>query len=299
MCARAERWDRSGSRRGRPIAPRDRPSIRSAARCWSSWWRWWPRLMARVRRMGDERRCVADVEPVGRPGAASYRAVARADRGADRCAGGLRRGCRRELSAAPARADVGRARRSPSDWLAAHPSRRCRTGASAVSAARDSPRSSEGGSTPLSANQPQAHDCFGSQRVERAPAACAPAPARCWIVRAGADVERGAAFRGPALLERGVSVSPRRAARTVRVSGGLQRGAQPHDLRAAGRSRARRGARGGHPAQRGAALGDLAGQPRAAAPTGTTVIAGGGCRCRGRGGRGEHARHGAGCGARR
>lgn len=159
-------------------------------------------------------------------------------------------------------------------------------------------RTRAGGLGRLSANQPQANDCFRTQRVERAPVGVAPAAAGRWIVRARADVAWRAAFRGAALLERGMPVSARGAAWPVHVSGGLCRSAQPHDLRAPARSGARRAACAGDAAQRGAASGDLADQSRAAAPAGAWVMAGGGARRGGGRGRREHAR-GAGLGGGR
>ena len=87
----------------------------------------------------------------------------------------------------------------------------------------------EGGCS-LSANLLQADVCFGAQRVERSPVACAPAAADGWIVGPGADVTRGAAAEGQDLLERGVPVSAGGAARSVLVSGDLHRWPQPHGL---------------------------------------------------------------------
>jgi len=181
-----------------------------------------------------------------------------------------------------------RGRRLSPAAVASHVSRRCCAGAPVVSGTW------EGGCS-LSANLLQADVCFGAQRVERSPVACAPAAADGGIVGPGADVTRGAAAEGQDLLERGVPVSAGGAARSVLVSGDLHRWPQPHGLCAGGGGGGRRAACRAHAAQRGAAGGDLAGQPRAAQAQVAAVMSGG-CRRR-RGGLcgGEHARRGA-CG---
>ena len=93
------------------------------------------------------------------------------------------------------------------------------------------------GEMSLLANQVQADDCFWVQRVECAPAAGAPAAAGGWIVGPGADVARRVVAQGAAVLERGVPLSARRAARPVPVSGGVCR------VGAAARSMCRRRSR--------------------------------------------------------
>jgi hypothetical protein len=196
---------------------------------------------------------------------------------------GLRGGRGAVCAASASRRLPRRGRRRAAATVASHPSRRCRAGATAVSRVWE-------GSCSLSANRIQADDCFGAQRVERASAARTPAAAGRSIVRAGADVARRAVAGGQALLERGLPLPVGRAARPVHISGGLCGWAQPHDLRAADGAGARSAARRAHPAQRGAASGDLADQPGAAQAAGAWVMASG--RDRGRGGCGarEHGR---------
>ena len=145
----------------------------------------------------------------------------------------------------------------------------------------------------LLANHLQADDCFWVERVERAAAACAAAAAwvRCGGSR-GHVAWRGVA-QGSAVLERGVSLSAWRVARPVRVSGDLQRSAQPHDLRAGSSRGGRRGACGADAAQRGVVGGDLADQRGAAEAAGVGVMAGGPHRRRGGRCCGKHGRVGA------
>ncbi len=123
----------------------------------------------------------------------------------------------------------------------------------------------------LVANLYQGHDRGADQRVERLPAACAQAATGRCSIGSRADVARGAALRVTALLERGLSLPARGAARPLQLPGGLPRWPQPDGLRAQGAGRARRRARGGDASERGAARGDLADQPRAAAPPGAGV----------------------------
>lgn len=149
-----------------------------------------------------------------------------------------------------------------------------------------SQRSGEG-SVSLVANHYQGHDRGADQRVERRAAPCAQAATGRCSIGSRADVARGGAARVAALLERGLPLPARGAARPLHIPGGLPRWPQPDGLRAQGAGRARHRARGAHAAQRDAARRDLADQPRAAAAAGAGVS---GERQVGRGGRcREHA----------
>ena len=143
----------------------------------------------------------------------------------------------------------------------------------------------------LLANHSQANDCLGAQRVERCASCCATSAAGDQIVRGRADVAAARCMRegrqcsGQGCRCRRGELHGPYTYLAVYVDGRSRLMYVPADDH-----RAHRVAPAGRAAQRGAAGGDLAGQPGAAPAAGAAVMSGGRHRRRSDDRRREHAR---------